>query len=279
MINFIKILESKKIRGSESRRRVILSQWSATQRLLESSGLKEVNPRDWHDLSETLFDAAVSNQTSYGYFVKILELINLYGRALASHEYTNIKSPRGFNKQRFLDLCPSNASAPMTEPLLKTAESRFNESEYRFLRASFYLGLRPTEIDSCRSWNVETRDGVRMLLIYQSKLGQVSKDARFKVIPLLEVEQQAVVSEIQAGLGVVRPHLSKVHAVFGDSIHLYAGRKGLVRWLMDRGYSEYDCSAILGHSSINTTRSYYTDHSHAKRAIAMGIARKRSQNA
>jgi hypothetical protein len=278
MTNFMTVLESKRIRGSNDRRRVIQSQWKAAQALMSVAGFDESNATLWSDQCERLFDAALDQEVSFGYFVKLLGLINLYGHFLERTKYTPVGIPRGFNKQRFLDQGLSNASSPLTETALLRAKDHFTESEYRFLRASLYLGLRPTEVQSFADWIVEIKDGTEILVVYQSKLQQLDKASRFKVIPLLEIEQQTIVHEIvNQRLQPNKPTLKKMHRVFGPTIHRYGGRKGLVRFLMDRGYTEYECSTILGHQSVATTRSYYTDHSHAKRVTALGIAKRHQE--
>lgn len=273
-MSFTSILESKKIRGSEARRRVVTSQWKRAEALLAKSGLRDIDPALWPDYAEKLFDCAVSEGISLGYFVKVLDLINLYGRFVAREKYTSkIASPRGFNRQRFLDQCGTNASAALSHSQLLSKRANFTAPEFRFLRASLYLGLRPTEVDDCANWTLEDN----VLVVPQTKLTQVDKNARIKAIPLIEPEQKQVIEEIVVrGYEVARPSLEKLHAAFGDRVHTYAGRKGLVAFLMERGYTEFECSSILGHADVKTTRAYYTDQAHARRQTALSMLRKRA---
>jgi hypothetical protein len=97
---------------------------------------------------------------------------------------------------------------------------------------SIWLGLRPEEIDSLHDkskFKIEfLKDKkISVIKVYQSKLQSISRDRRWKLIPLIFPEQTKCLEIIESG-EFKRPLHKTVRKYCGQGITLYGGRKGFV---------------------------------------------------
>src|SRR5262249_17052595 len=132
----------------------------------------------------------------------------------------------------------SKVSAPLSLQALEGARFRFSPDEYRWLRATVDLGLRPSEADQLNDrnaqgdptiWRTERdENGIDILHVYQSKLRNVARANRWKLIPIILNGQRETLQFIRDALPLSRPTAVKVERCFGTGVKLYGGRKNFV---------------------------------------------------
>jgi hypothetical protein len=242
------------------RYRTLISTWRQVQKFLNSAKIESSvacrNP-------ELLFQYALRNQLSLDYTKKCCSMINwfeefcsnLENRAAGHHEF-----PRGAMREKIRDAFrdsekrPKNSEALTEESLLKS-RSLLEAPFYNWLFLSFYLGLRPAEVDALKNPLSFKLNG-DSISVYQAKLTQLPREQRWKVIPIYLEEQKVAIDIIQSG-EFERPGIRLIHKVLGKEFHSYAGRKGFAQLLIRRGLDLEIISVMLGHSSIELTRKHY----------------------
>ncbi len=173
-------------------------------------------------------------------------------------------------------------AVPITRPDLENMYSlidKSNEEEmgfYRWVRASWLFGLRPSELDRfILGEQDEDRivfdDGVKCLQVKQTKT--VNKNGvrlTYKKIPVLRKEQEEALAEI-LNFPATRPepewmdkHLrikSKKYKPEGHKFDCYSGRKGFIDLMLSPDYNQKleNISVYLGHTSITTSFTHYKD--------------------
>lgn len=97
---------------------------------------------------------------------------------------------------------------------------------------------------------------VSVLRVYQSKLKMLSKDYRWKTIPIHSKRQQMAVELIKSG-EFERPLTKSIKRIIGDQFDTYSPRKGFTDMMLNEGWELEDISVFMGHSSIETTWRHY----------------------
>lgn len=166
------------------------------------------------------------------------------------------------------------------EHLWGKVQKKNNEEEhsfYRWVRASWLFGLRPSELD--RFVNTKNKEklttfvnGVRCLLVEQTKT--VNKDGDrliIKKIPVLSEEQEEALNDILTK-PTKRPSVEFMDKNLrvkgkdyddyqGQKFDCYSGRKGFTDLMLSPPYNQVleNISVFLGHASISTSYAFYKD--------------------
>lgn len=219
---------------------------------------------------EILYQKLAGEGRSWGYSCKLIGMMNKLGRFAAA------KMGRGFQKIHDpprRKMAGGNPSIPMTEELLAKASRGMKVEHYNWLFISFWLGLRPKEVDRLVSdFNSSARltfensisevggRGGGVLWVKQHKLYQVEEEKKWKAIPLLLDEQKQAITLFQSRGEVRRPSRGTLRRHLGVGVHSYCGRKGFAGALLKRGYPIEAISLMLGHESVERTRKTYASH-------------------
>ncbi|MBI3295429.1 MAG: site-specific integrase [Deltaproteobacteria bacterium] len=151
------------------------------------------------------------------------------------------------------------ASEPLTVELLQGAKDELRKDHYNWLFISVWFGLRPLEIDELQdkdTWTIRKEGNIQVFTVYQSKLTSISRDKRWKLIPILFPEEEEAMRIIKSG-EFSRPLVKTLETKVGEGITCYGGRKNFTDLMLDKGYSLESISAWMGHSSIETTWQKY----------------------
>ena len=158
------------------------------------------------------------------------------------------------------------AATPLLWSELKILRSTFENEEltkhWNWMYIGLFFGLRPSEIDSLidtTRYRIEynTENKVQVLLVYQNKLKNLAEYKRWKIIPIVEVEQIEALMFIKA-CEFKRPLNKTLKRLFKTTgIDSYSPRKGFTDLFLSRDYQLEDISTFLGHTSIETTWRHY----------------------
>lgn len=230
-------------------------------------------PSTWSDSPEDIFNWFKKQKYSLSYVEKVLPFLNLYGYFYCREfqkAWLPIPAPRGENARRIDDANhehrdgKTKASKPMTRELLSSLV--LVEEQYRWIRWSFYMGLRPSEVDRLQPkyrgkiWDIGTDpNGKRFLAVYQPKLVKIPRPKRWKRIPALLPEQHDILDEVHRGLSIRRPVVKTLQEKLGEGFGLYTGRKGFERLMRTSGQSFVNISRMLGHQDLGTTERNYRE--------------------
>ncbi len=136
------------------------------------------------------------------------------------------------------------------------------EGQYEYVHATFYFGLRPSELDSIlkdkSNFKITASSGVKVLNVNQSKLSSIAEDKRWKGIPAILPEQLEAIKNLQSGK-IKKPLLKTIKKILTDhpTIGLYSGRKGFTDLMLSYNQTLEDISAWMGHKSIDRTWKHY----------------------
>jgi integrase len=268
---FLERLEDENF-GSDAHLNKILSHFNFIQKMLIS--LKLVSPMTYKDDAKRIYKYFFRQKVSVNYAKRLLSLLNRWGRfqaKLRGSYYEDVPAPRGRERSAISEaqqtkrgkdseLGVRTESSPLSPEILSKMKDKVSEEHYNWLYLSLWLGLRPEEVDSLHiqtSFKVETRNKVKVLSIYQSKLMSIPEPKRWKHIPLIFKEQASVVEIIKSGK-FKRPHSKTVRKHSGDNrLTLYAGRKAFVDLCLDRGQDFVDIASWMGHKDTSTTFRHY----------------------
>lgn len=250
--------------GNEAHEKRIMSHWKFVQVMIENL---KMEPKDYSRNSEFFYKYFIERKMSLDYSKKILRIVNMWGSFIC-HKYTlfysNIITPKGRVKEMINDTYIDSdnyvgESDPLTPELLFNKKDLLKNFEnYNWLFISVHFGLRPIEIDSLKDikrYKIEYASQ-KVLWIYQSKLTSISRDKRWKGIPILYAEQEEALKLIEEGT-FKRPIHKTMRNVFGEHVTLYGGRKNFEDMMLDKGYRLEDISMWMGHQNIQTTWGKY----------------------
>lgn len=224
-------------------------------------------------LAQRLADWIATQTLSISYTQKLTYLMNRFGQYIEYYHNTDrrhfhkLKSPSGKALIRIKEAFAKssgggNASLPLTRHMLAQARKRLTDAEYNWMYVSFYLGLRPSEVDALAiagAFALVERQGLRWLKVFQAKLVHLPPERRWKAIPLLYPSQKKAARLALAG-GLKRPNTAKLKRIFkGRQVTAYAGRKGYASMMLGKGVSFAAISKLLGHKSEKLTRAVYSD--------------------
>jgi site-specific recombinase XerD len=108
-------------------------------------------------------------------------------------------------------------------------------------------------------WKItrDTENNVDVLNIYQTKLTSLSKDQRWKPIPVFFKEQKEALNILLTST-LKRPLNKTIQSYLNDEDYeSYSPRKGFTDLMLERGFALEDISTFLGHNDINTTWRHY----------------------
>lgn len=234
----------------------------------------DIDPSEWPDHPEKIYRWFMKNRFSVSYLDKVLPILNEYGYFYCKEfrkPFLRIPFPRGdlIRKIEDANLEERNgrqaASAPMTDGKLQKL-SDLPEEQFRWLRFSFYFGLRPSELDELTPekrgtvWDTYKDSKKKWILkIYQKKLTAVERQRRWKRIPAILPEQVKLIKELAEKSPLRRPVLKTVQVRIGAEYGLYAGRKGFEKLMRANGQKFQNISRWLGHSDLQRTERNYRE--------------------
>jgi hypothetical protein len=246
----------------------VQSHWIATRNLILEL---EFDIIDWHEEQRSFYRYFIEKKWSYSYSSKIIQMLNRWGYFIARRRnafYQSIAYPKGKDRSQLEDAfhdCkkPSKESSPLTPAILFRGESTLKEIHFNWLYISLWFGLRPAEVDSLidgegHTFKIENKQGKTVLSVYQSKLTSLSKDKRWKYIPVLFEEQEKGLRLI-CDQNFKRPLVKTIKRHLGDSLTTYGGRKGFHELMTEKGISLEVVSSWMGHASIERTWRRYRD--------------------
>lgn len=264
----------KKSYGSPKHQAKIHSHWKTVQEIINSLKL-EVS--DYNDNSHEFYQLFIKRKYSLDYVSKLVRIINLYGAFVARKlrvPFDSISKPSNHLKNKILDTYHDSdgyigESAVLTEGMLndiqKNVNSCIDSAHYQWFMISVWFGLRPNEIDSLHNlsmWKVYAiSTGARnAIAVYQPKLTSISREKRWKRIPIKYPGQKLALKYIKAGLFKRPNHRTlKRMRLIAPGITTYAGRKGFTTMMLGLGESIESISSWLGHQSIDITWRKYKD--------------------
>lgn len=257
---------SEQYRSVTSKNNKFDSHWHCTKKIIAELKLK---PTEYSDNKAKIYRWFQDNKLSISYLQKVLRLLNLYAQFYSKKYktyYEQVPMPKGYNRSdiedSYFEANPEgNTAKELTPILLEQSESKLRTDLYNWLYLSMWLGLRPSEVDALKnplSYKIETQNDVTVIWVYQSKLKSISRDKRWKPIPLIEKEQLKVLEIIKSN-DFKKPYPKSIKLAFGDGYNLYSGRKGFEAVMRDRGQKLEDVSQWLGHRSIERTWRNYVN--------------------
>ncbi|RYF35255.1 MAG: hypothetical protein EOO38_29005 [Cytophagaceae bacterium] len=143
---------------------------------------------------------------------------------------------------------------------LQAARGRMKEEQWRWLYVSLWFGLRPMELDRLaegKNFEITNNGDIDVLWIEQLKLSSVSKEDRWKNIPVVFPQQQEALAMLK--LGVKRPLVKTIQKHVGPGINTYGGRKAFSDMMTALGQDENHVSRWLGHATLQRTKRNYVD--------------------
>lgn len=242
------------------------SNWHCAKKVVSEL---EIKPTEYADKARLIYRWFQDKQLSIAYLKRIIRLLNLYGTFHGKTYKVYVEKlpmPKGYDRSDIEDAYfekhpDGNEAKPLTPGALDSAQSVLKPEAYAWLYLSVWAGLRPPEVDALHkegTYRTEQQSGVTVLWVYQSKLRKISKDRRWKGIPLIEPEQPRVLEIIQSK-AFKRPLLKTIANVFGEGHGTYSGRKGFTDLMLGRGHDLEDISSWLGHQDISMTWKVYKD--------------------
>ena len=171
---------------------------------------------------------------------------------------------------------------PITRADLENMYSLVDKSDeeqmsfYRWVRASWFFGLRPSELDRFivnkeKIERVVFEKGVKCIVVKQTKtVNKSGVRLTYKKIPILSSEQDEALEDI-LNYSAIRPdpswmdqHLrikNKKYKPEGHKFDCYSGRKGFIDLMLSSDYNQKleNISVYLGHTSVSTSYTHYKD--------------------
>lgn len=254
--------------GMSNRLKTVMHHWSTVQKIIVEM---ELDPKDFYDSRYKIYAYFMKEKFSLDYTGKLLRVFNLWGHFFSKHTNTffqPIPKPNMNEAQRFVEAREDKTGVrkealPLNAFDLKNQKSSWSnsnlEKQWNWLFIALWFGLRPTEVDGLKNkklWKLEKHNETEILMIYQTKLTNISKDKRWKPIPVYFKEQQEALKLVQSG-EFKRPLAKTVAKYIGEGFDNYSPRKGFTDLMLERGFSLEDISTFLGHSSIDTTWKHY----------------------
>lgn len=256
---------------NESRLETILKHWNTAQLLISALTL---DPKDFFPERTKILNYYKSKQWSPDYIKRITKMLNLWGGFCSRHNnafFQPIPKLSNVQSQKVIELREEKEDVrrparPLDWDTLKNAKSSFQIGglidQWNWLFVALWFGLRPLEVDNLKNkkfWKITKDPDTRIdvLNIYQTKLTSLSKEQRWKPIPVFTKEQKDAL-EIIKSQELKRPLNKTIQSYLkGEGYETYSPRKGFVDLLLDRGFGLEDISTFLGHNDINTTWRHY----------------------
>jgi integrase len=242
------------------------SHWRATKRMLAAL---RIAPDAFEDSKRLFYRYFAEKQFAPSYCVKLLRCLNLYGKFYAKKykvHVEHIPQPNGYDLSDVADAHfekkpHGGASSPLKLSDLAKLESGLSPEQYRWMYISLWCGLRPHEVNSLHkagTYRWEVKEGVDILCVFQSKLKKLTRERRWKRIPMVEPEQ-ACIKEMVEAKAFSKPLVKTVQRILDETYTCYAGRKGFEPLMKGRGQDFVNISRWLGHQDLNRTFKDYGD--------------------
>lgn len=239
------------------------STWKLVQKLILELNL---DPSDWALEPFPIYEWFRRNPHSLDYSKRILRMLNAYGYVYCRKRGTSFLPVSAIPEQVRADMEDAfgnrKRSGYLLPEHLKDLRKKLAPKEFAWVLVAFAFGLRPEETDQLRqpdssTWAIE-KEG-KVLAVYQPKLRRVTRDRRWKRIPVVtHLQKQAI--QLLRDPHLARPGRRRVERAFPEGVSLYGCRHGFCRHMEELGYSMDKISKWLGHRSIKTTEKYYRDH-------------------
>lgn len=248
----------------------LLKQWSIVKKTI---AILALDPKDFYAERQKFFNYYRDKAWAPDYIKKLTRLINLWG-LFVSRKTNSFFQPLPKLSNIQIEKVHENREGKsniktVADPLfwddLRNLKTRFENDnllkQWNWMLIGLWFGLRPKEIDSLtntKNWRLEKdpRNNVTVLMVYQSKLTSVSKDKRWKPIPIYFDEQKEALQYITTG-DFKRPLNKTLKRFFDSKIETYSPRKGFTDLMLERGFSLEDISVFLGHADISMTWKHY----------------------
>lgn len=245
-------------------------QWTTVKKIITELA---VDTKNFYAERQRFFNYYKSKKWSPDYIKKLNRLLNLYGQYVAKKTgsyYQDIPKLSPIIREKIIELRDNTpglktAADPLEWLDLKNKKSTFEHesllNQWNWLFIGLWFGLRPKEIDSLKNkntWRIETDrfHKIEVLHVYQAKLTSVSKDKRWKPIPVYLDEQKEALRVLKTGQ-FKRPLNKTLKRFFDWKIETYSPRKGFTDLMLERGFDLEDISIFLGHADISMTWKHY----------------------
>lgn len=243
-----------------------IQHWNLIQKILTHL---EIQPHEYFKRQKDFYKYFQKQQYSKSYVEKLLKVINQWGEFYSEESKTYFKkvpNPKGIVLESIVDASQADGkgATPLTTQILMKMKDKMPEGQWEYLRATLWLGLRPSELDlilkDSSKYRVKQQDKVTILSIYQSKLTGVSKEKRWKHIPLIHSEMLAALTDIEEER-ISKPLVKTIRKVCPkpEGLGLYSGRKGFTDLMLSYNQSLENIASWLGHASIERTWKHYKD--------------------
>jgi integrase len=257
-------------KNNQERLDTVLQHWRSAQNIIEKI---QQTPDKFFESRFFIYSYFKDKAWSPDYMKRITKILNqwggFYGRKTGKY-FEEIPRISGSWKEEVLDAREDRdnvrlPAAPLEWRHLQNSETKFRtaglQEKWNWLYVAFQFGLRPSEVDSLKNsknFKIEhdRLNKVSVLRVYQSKLKMLSKDYRWKTIPIHSKHQQKAIEFIKSGQ-FDRPLTKTIKRIIGDQYDTYSPRKGFTDMMLNEGWELEDISVFMGHSSIETTWRHY----------------------
>lgn len=258
--------------GSDAWGKKLKIHWTTAKKLILSL---EISPPDFKASHHKITSYMLKKRYSVGYIKRLRYILNqwgsFYSRKTKSY-FEEIPALSSNQREKVIEAHEEKenvrkTSVPIDWDYLKTKQETFASAkltlQFNWLMVACWFGLRPIEVDHLKTpqgkyWRVETtRDGQKELYVFQTKLRGISKEQRWKVIPVYFPEQVKALEIIEAK-AFKRPLVkSMVKHLDIEGVDTYSPRKGFTDFMRDKGFDIEDVAVFMGHRDINQTWSAY----------------------
>jgi hypothetical protein len=255
---------------NETAKKKFLSHWVSVSEMIF---YLKISPSQYEDNKKKFYNYFIEKVWSMSHVTKLIIVLNKWGKFVSKKEktyFSELPHPKGKQREdindNYYDACkPSKESNPLDSEELKYSKDKWkNQDHYNWLFVSLWFGLRPAEVDRLledegKRWKLTTESGKKVLNIYQTKLSSVSRNKRWKKIPILFDEQKESLFLIKSKR-LKRPLPKTIQNHFGEGYNTYAGRKGFEALMTDLDVPFEMISSYLGHLNIDRTwKNYKSD--------------------
>ncbi|MGZ3769537.1 MAG: hypothetical protein ACXVCR_07395 [Bdellovibrio sp.] len=250
--------------GGEYNLRKQIQHWNLVQKMLTDLRLQ---PHEYFKKQKDFYKYFQKNGFSKSYVEKLLKVVNAWGEFYSEQSKTYFKkvpNPKGVILEAIRDASDADGAGadPLTMPTLARMKSHMPEGQWEYVRATLWLGLRPSELDAIienpANLKVKMHGNTPVASIYQAKLISIPKEKRWKQIPLFHPEMKNALKDIQNE--IVRKPLVKTLKKAAPNlpgIGLYSGRKGFTDLMLSLNQTLENIALWMGHASIERTWKSY----------------------
>jgi hypothetical protein len=262
---FVEYLESNWFGGEYNLRKQV-QHWNLIQKILTEL---EVLPHEYFKRQKEFYKYFQKMKYSKSYVEKLLKVVNLWGEFYSENSKTYFKripNPKGMALEAIVDASDADGegATPLKPETLISMKFKLPEGQWEYMRATLWLGLRPSELDLLiedpSNFKIRTQHNIEILSVNQPKLVSLPKPKRWKSIPLFHPEMKAAAEDLLNGI-LKKPLLKTIHKALPniEGLGLYSGRKGFTDLMLSLDQSLEDVSLWLGHTSIERTWKHYKD--------------------